>query len=153
MKRIADYRSFLESDPDVVCRLLEEWKPNSSVISEKDQEGDLFSWLQKQLLDVPIIAQYGLAKGKADIVIEESHMIELKLAFKLNEASSTEFDRCIGQLWRYAQKWVKKERGHVYLVVIGDSDAEFRDLLHTWFKETNSPYFFSRFHLIEKRAQ
>ena len=103
---------------------------------------------------MPVLAQYGIAKGKADLVIEDSHVIELKLGF--DESSVAEFDRCIGQLERYRQKWVKPERGLVYLVVVGESDPEFRALLHTWFEETNSAFLSTilsspPFNLIEKR--
>jgi hypothetical protein len=35
-------------------------------------------------------------------------------------------------------------------VIVGESDTEFRDILHTWFEQANEPYFFTRFHLLEK---
>lgn len=149
MKRIIDYRSFLETDEAHVGQLLTEWKPNAFNLTEKEQEQALLAWLQKRLPGVPIVAQYGIAKGKADIVIEDTHVIELKLGF--DETSVAEFDRCLGQLERYKQKWVKKDRGSVYLVVVGQSDAEFGDLLYTWFKETNGSFFGSWFYLINKQ--
>jgi hypothetical protein len=96
-----------------------------------------------------MIAQYGIAKGKADLVIQDSHVIELKLAF--DEISVCEFDRCIGQLERYRQKWVQHDRGPVYLVVVGESDTEFRNLLHCWFEQANASFFNTWFYLIEKR--
>ena len=149
MKRITDHAGILDTDEEFVLKLLSEWKPASFEVSEKTQEDDLNIWLRKRLPDVPIIAQYGIAKGKADLVIQDSHVIELKLSF--DETSVAEFDRCIGQLERYKQKWVKKDRGPVYLVVVGHSDSEFRDLLHTWIRETNSSFItISPFHLIEK---
>jgi hypothetical protein len=150
MKRIADHTRVLENDADLVDRLLREWQPRAFTLSEKEHELDLLAWLRKNLTDVPIIAQYGIAKGKADIVIEDSHVIELKLRF--SDADVAEFDRCVGQLERYRQKWVNKARGPVYLVIVGESDTEFRDLLHTWFEEANARYFTqSPFHLVEKR--
>ena len=46
---------------------------------------------------------------------------------------------------------MKAERGPVYLVVVGNSDPEFRDLLHTWFREANAAFLLSSpFYLIEK---
>jgi len=148
MKRVTDY-SGLSTDAGFVRDLLEEWSPTTFSIPEKQHEDALNAWLCKRLPDVPMITQYGIAKGKADLVIEDCHVIELKLGFDYD--SVAEFDRCLGQLERYRQKWVKKERGPVYLVLVGDCDSEFRDLLHTWFKEANEPYFLDRFHLIEKR--
>jgi len=150
MKRIADHSGILEDDSKYVCRLLEEWQPRSFQISEKEHEQDLQSWLQKHLPDVPIVAQYGIAKGKADLVIEDSHLIELKLAFNSDDLS--EFDRCLGQLERYRQKWVKKDRGPVYLVVVGESEAEFREMLHQAFKNLNPGFFGGQFFLIEKNG-
>ncbi|MGD0058218.1 MAG: hypothetical protein ABSD58_02250 [Verrucomicrobiia bacterium] len=148
-KRIADHSEFA-NDSKFVHRLLEQWQPSSYRPPERQQEQDLLGWLRKRLPDVPILTQYGIAKGTADIVIEDSHLIELKLAF--GEGSAAEFDRCIGQLWRYYHKWVKADRGPVYLVVVGESDAEFRDLLHVWFEEANEAFILrSPFHLIEKR--
>ncbi|MDX6767538.1 MAG: hypothetical protein SFU85_12200 [Candidatus Methylacidiphilales bacterium] len=154
MKKISRYTQLLEDDNQCIERLLKKWKPSVFGLSEKQYEQELQSWLQVQLLDVPIVAQYGIAKGKADLVIQDSHVIELKLAFESD--SVAEFDRCIGQMERYKQKWVNKDVGPVYLVVVGESDTEFRNLLHTWFKEVNDKLtdeFFGKpkFYLIEKR--
>lgn len=151
MKRLADHAGLLETDESMLTRFLdEEWQPDWKLIDEKSHEESLLAWLQFQFRDVPILSQYGIAKGKADIVIEDKFVIELKLGF--GRESVAEFDRCIGQLERYKQKWVKPDRGPIYLVVVGDSDAEFRDLLHTWFRETNDTFSFSSpFHLVEKR--
>ena len=152
-KRIADHIGILESDTEFVLKLLNQWKPSADCHTEKDHENHLQTYLQQSLPDVPIVAQYGIAKGKADLVIEDRHVIELKLGF--DESKVAEFDRCIGQLERYRQKWVKPERGPVYLVMVGDSHAEFRDMLHSWFGHVN-PSFAGiikspGFSLVEKR--
>lgn len=133
MKRIAEYMG-LETEGGFVRRLLEEWVPASLGLCEKDHEEALFRFLSSKLPDVPIVQQYGIAKGKADIVIQDSHVIELKLG--LTEV--LEFDRCLGQLERYRQKWICKDRGPVYLVIVGESDSEFRDVLNTWVNHANS---------------
>ena len=151
-KRIADHSGFFDTDQQFVLKLLDEWQPSPACKTEKNHEVHLQTYLQQRLPDVPIVAQYGIAKGKADLVIEDRHVIELKLAFDIE--SVAEFDRCIGQLERYRQKWLKPGRGPVYLVVVGQSDAEFRDLLHVWFDEMN-PTFNTiiespRLHLLEK---
>jgi hypothetical protein len=154
MKHLSNYCKLLVNETDLVLRLLDQWHPRSTGPKEKGHEQDLTAWLQKCLPDVPIVTQYGIAKGKADIVIEDAHVIELKRGF--DASSVAEFDRCIGQMERYLQKWVKKERGPVYLVIVGPSYAEFRDLLSTWFKEANDRCsgwtFFAAppFHLVEK---
>jgi hypothetical protein len=152
MKRVSDYQQFLESEAACIKRLMQAWRPAPVAASEKDYEQHLFEWLATQLPDVPLVAQYGIAKGKADIVIQDSHVIELKLGL----TDVLEFDRCVGQLERYRQKWVCKDRGPVYLVVVGESDSEFRDMLDIWIAHANAntslPSFWGgAFHLIEKR--
>lgn len=152
MKRVSSHSKMLEDEADCIFRLLQQWQPSSFTLTEKAQERDLHAWLRKCLPDVPIVAQYGIAKGKADIVIQDSFVIELKLGFPPEAVA--EFDRCVGQMERYRQKWVSKSRGPVYLVVVGDSDAEFRGLLHNWFEEVNGSrltFFDSTgFYLVEK---
>lgn len=152
IKSVSNHSRLLEGDADCVLRLLQEWQPSSYTLTEKAQELNLYTWLRKCLPDVPILVQYGIAKGKADIVIQDSFVIELKLGF--SAAKVVEFDRCVGQLERYRQKWVEKKRGPVYLVIVGDCDAEFRGMLHNWFEEVNGPRltFFdsTAFYLVEK---
>jgi hypothetical protein len=152
-QRIADHSGILDADHDFVLKLLQKWRPSAACRTEKSHEEHLQAFLQENLPNVPIVAQYGIAKGKADLVIEDRHVIELKLGF--SESKVVEFDRCIGQLERYRQKWVKPQRGPVYLVIVGDSDAEFRDMVHTWFNHVNPTLvtFFDppKFHLIEKK--
>lgn len=147
MKRISGHSGLLEDDESCVDRLLGSWRPGPADRTEKQQEDLLHDYLRQRLPDVPMICQYGIAKGRADIVIEDKHLIELKLG--LTEVA--EFQRCMGQLEIYRQKWQKKERGPIYLIIVGDSDSEFRDLLHTWFEEANGAYaMISPFHLYEK---
>jgi hypothetical protein len=147
MKRIADYRRLLDGDNDVVRRLIDEWQPSAFGLSEKEYEQELYSWFVGKLRDVPIIAQYGIAKGKADIVIQDCHVIELKLGF----TDVCELDRCLGQLERYRLKWVDPERGPVYLILVGESDPELRDVLYQWLNRTCKGMWLTWFHVAEKR--
>ncbi len=147
MKRVSDYSSHL-LDRDFIESVIKKWRPRSFNLSEKEQEQDLFIYLKQTLPSVPITTQYGIAKGKADIVIQDEHVIELKLPF-IDDV--LEFDRCIGQMERYRQKWVDLDRGSVHLVIVGESEPEFRDMLHKTFERFNSAYFFKWFYLIEKR--
>jgi hypothetical protein len=147
MKRIADYQRLLDGDKDVVRRLINEWQPSAFGLSEKDYEQELYTWFTQNLRDVPIIAQYGIAKGKADIVIQDEHVIELKLGFW----DVCEFDRCLGQLQRYRLKWVEPERGPIYLILVGESDPELRDVLYQWLCRTCNGMWLTWFHVAEKR--
>jgi hypothetical protein len=147
MKRITDHTGLLETDSELLNNILAEWQPRAFNLDEKDHEADLFAALRRALPEVPMTTQHGLAKGRADIVIEDSHVIEVKLGL----TDIGEFDRCIGQMERYYQRWVKKDRGPFYLVVVGESDPDLRDMLHVWFEEANGRFFtWSPFHLVEK---
>ena len=146
MKRVNDY-SGLDGDRGFVRDLITKWKPRSFELTEKEQEQSLCAWLKQNLPGVPITTQYGIAKGKADIVIQDEHVIELKLAFVDDVA---EFDRCIGQMERYRLKWVDLNRGPVYLVIVGELEAEFQDMLHQAIKRSDQGNFLQWFYLIEK---
>jgi len=149
MKKVRDYTNFMENPSDCILRLLLEWQPSAAGLSEKAYEQELQVWFDSKLPDVPIVTQYGIAKGKADLVVEDAFIIELKLAF--TDETLVEFDRCIGQLERYRQKWVDNERGHAYLVIVGKSDSEFRNMIHKAIDRFNQPYFSGNyFHLVEK---
>ncbi len=64
MKRIESHTNFLEGESDCVLRFLKKWQPRSFQLTEKEHEQDLQKWLEECLPDVPIVAQYGIAKGK-----------------------------------------------------------------------------------------
>lgn len=147
MKRLNDHAGLLETESELLNTMFREWQPRSFDLDEKDHEADLFAELRLALPEVPMTTQHGLAKGRADIVIEDSHVIEVKLGL----TDVIEFDRCIGQMERYYQRWVKKDRGPFHLIVVGESDPDLRDMLHVWFEEANARFLtWSPFHLIEK---
>lgn len=79
MKRLSHYTGPFDTEAELVERLLREWTPRSYSLTEKEHEDDLRVWLQTKLPDIPIVAQYGIAKGRADLVIQDSQVIELKL--------------------------------------------------------------------------
>ena len=128
MKKVSDYQGLIENDTDVIRRVLLEWKPTRFDMDEKGQEREQFAWLKQRLPGVAMKSQYGIAWGAADIVIEDTHVIELKLGFAPQGVG--EFDRCVGQLWRYKEKWIEpKDNGRVWLITVGESEAEFQHLL------------------------
>lgn len=139
----------IEDDADVIRRILKEWKPSRFDADEKAYEQELFAWLKVRMPGVAMKTQYGIAWGTADIVIEDAHVIELKLGFTPKGVG--EFDRCVGQLWRYKEKWVgPKSKGRVWLVLVGESEAEFHHLLDKLFKELNAHFFTSPLEWLEK---
>jgi len=151
MKRVRDHAGIFDTDVEFVQSLLQQWVPSRYDLDEKPQEQSLHAWLKLKLPDVPMKAQYGIAWGDADIVIQDEHVIELKLAF--GPKSVGEFDRCLGQLWRYKEKWIDAKDGRrVWLVVVGQSEAEFRLLLKNYFAMLNGQFMVSSpFVWLEKR--
>lgn len=150
MKKISDYQRLLETDTHVIRRLLNTWTPSAGGLEEKSYEQELFAWLKQQLPGVAMKTQYGIAWGTADLVIEDRFVVELKLAF--TPKSAGEFDRCVGQLWRYKEKWVEpKSDACVWLLLVGESEAEFHHLLEKYFKELNAHFFSDPFEWLEKR--
>ena len=141
-KRIADYANLLEGDDEVIERLLQEWDPSVP----NPSENDLYRWLTQKLPDVPMTAQYGIAKAKAGIVLEDRHIIEVTPGF----SDASDLDRCLGRLERYRLKWVEAGRGSVSLVIVGDSDPELRDMLYQWFSRTSADFFQTWFYVVEK---
>jgi hypothetical protein len=151
MKRISDYSKSWENDCASVRRLLDEWHPRSFALSKKEQEQDLQIWLQQNLPEVPLVAQFEIANGCADLLVEDSHLIQLALGFTKEKLA--EFDTCLGQLERYRQKWVNTDRGVVYLVVVGKSETEFRDMIHSTFEQLNHGSVVKCFFLAEKYVE
>ena len=148
MKKVSDHSNCL-LERHFIWNLLDHWEPRSFDLSEREQEEDLLAWLKMNLLDVPITQQYGIGRGSADIIIQDSFLIELKLAF--TDSKKTELDRCIGQLEHYKQKWVDFERGPVYLVIIGEVEPEFRQILHNAVDRLDSGNFLQWFFLMVKK--
>ncbi|HNC22629.1 MAG TPA: hypothetical protein PLU52_00375 [Opitutaceae bacterium] len=150
MKKISDYSGILEDDVDVICRFLDQWKPSAPGLDEKAYERELFGWLKQTLPGVAMKTQYGIAWGTADIVIQDTYLIELKLGFAANGVG--EFDRCVGQLWRYKEKWIEaKPEARVWLVLVGESEAEFHHLLERFVDALNEPYLLRKpFRWMEK---
>src|SRR6185437_1125068 len=75
MKKVADYTNFMEHPSDCVLRLLLEWQPSAAELTEKAYEQELQAWLGGKLPDVPIVAQYGIAKGKIGATRIESELV------------------------------------------------------------------------------
>jgi hypothetical protein len=151
VKHLSDFQQLLplENDADVVRRIIGTWQPTSCELEEKSQEQALFAWLKSKLPGVAMKSQYGIAWGIADIVIQDQHVIELKLGFRAT--SVADFDRCLGQLWRYKEKWsTPRDDCRVWLVTVGESEAEFRHLMAKWIKELNGHFFTTQFEWLEK---
>jgi hypothetical protein len=101
--------------------------------SEKDFENSLYKSLHKELSDVQITKQYAVGRVKADILVGEDIIIELKL----NLSKRDQFQRLIGQLEEY-----KKWKGRVILLLIGETEPNFRKQLKKMSKESEDDEIF-----------
>lgn len=100
-----------------VTDLIQSWQPEGCK-SEKDFEKSLFSHLQKELSDIRITKQYARGRIKADIVIAEELIIELKTNLK----TTGQLQRLMGQLLIYKTAWP----GKTIVILTGQTDADLR---------------------------
>lgn len=96
--------------------LLTKWHPRNCE-TEKHYENSLYSFLHKKLEGHQITKQYAIGRLHADLVIDNSLIIEIK--YNLNTPSK--YQRLLGQLAGY-----KEWDGRVVLVLIGKTDPNLR---------------------------
>lgn len=82
-----------------VTSAINSWKPQKCG-SEKEYENSLYNHLSETLKGLEITTQFSIGRSKADIVIEDKCIIELKS--KLTKSS--DYHRLIGQISDY-KKW------------------------------------------------
>ncbi len=98
-----------------VIKLIDSWRPRSCK-TEKDLERSLHKHLQKNLESLDVIMQYAAGRVKADIVVDDKILIEIKDSLK----STGQLQRLLGQLDIYAAQW----KGKVIVVICGDSQRD-----------------------------
>jgi len=106
----------LSWDPvETIKNAIKEWSPENCQ-SEKDFENSLYDFLVAHSQNVQVQKQYGIGRSKADIVIENSILIEIKK--DLNKKSA--FQRLIGQIEEMLG-W----KGNKIILLIGATDPDF----------------------------
>lgn len=100
-------------DPtDMVVSLVNKWEPTECK-SEKDYEKSLYNYLHDSLKEIQVTKQYAKGRIRADIVVGDKIIIELK-----NNLDSTgKYQRLIGQLMEY-EEW----NGSVIVLLAGKTD-------------------------------
>ena len=88
----------LWSDSSAVQDLIEKWKPRGCK-TEKDFELSLYKFLHDELGDTQITKQYARGRIRADLVVADKVIIELKF----NLDSTGKFQRLVGQLTAYGE--------------------------------------------------
>src|ERR1051326_1179333 len=107
---------FRNWDPlGATVRLINQWVPPEPCDRESVLEDSLYAYLLDQLPGFTITRQYGLDRGRVDIVIERPVAIELK--YRLNDTG--DYHRLIGQLEELA-------RSPLYAVIVlaGETDPD-----------------------------
>ena len=84
------------NDVGAVGSIIKRWKPTKCK-TEKDYEKSLYAFLHEQLGGTQITKQYAKGRIRADLVIADRVIVELKN----NLDSTAKYQRLIGQLTQY----------------------------------------------------
>jgi hypothetical protein len=105
--------------------VLEKWRPRNCK-TEKDFENSLYLLLHRELENHQITKQPAQGRFKADLLIDDSLILELK--HNLN--TTAKYQRLQGQLSEY-----KKWEGQVVLLLIGETDPNLKKQLLSFLKD------------------
>ena len=108
-----------------IVSIIEKWKPRKCR-TEKDFEKSLYSYLEKELEDIQITRQYAKGRIRADIVVDDVVIIELKN----NVDSTAKYQRLVGQLSEY-----KEWNGNIVVLLTGKTDSNLKRQLTQRVKE------------------
>jgi hypothetical protein len=107
----------------MITSLIEEWKPVDCG-TEKAYEKSLYVFFHEKLADIQVTKQYARGRIRADLVVGDKIIIELK--HNLN--TTGKYQRLIGQISEY-----KGWDGQILILLTGDTDPnlrkQFRDYL------------------------
>lgn len=124
----------------MISSLIKEWKPIRCK-TEKDYEKSLYSFLHKRLEDTQITKQYAKARIRADLVVGDRVIIELKN----NLNTTAKYQKLIGQITEY-----KEWDGEIIIVLTGERDANLYKELMKYAAEENDDIDEERIIVIQK---
>ena len=122
---LIDKLKWLGNSVGVLTSLFSKWRPRNCK-TEKAYENSLNSFLHKELEDHQITKQYGIGRSRADLVIDDRLLIEIK--YNLN--TSAKYQRLLGQLAEY-----KEWDGRVVLLLVGKTDPNLRKQLTSYLEK------------------
>lgn len=96
----------------MICSLVEEWRPRKCK-AEREYEKSLYMFLHKRLEDIQITKQYARGRIRADLVVGDKVIVELKNNF----STTAKYQKLIGQITEY-----KEWDGQIIIVLTGDTD-------------------------------
>lgn len=92
--------------------MIERWEPGVCKI-EKNYEKSLYNFLHNELEEIQVTKQYARGRIKADLVIGDKVIIEIK-----NNLNTTgKYQRLIGQIAEY-REW----EGSILIILVGETD-------------------------------
>lgn len=105
--------------------LVKKWKPKDCK-TEKSYEKSLYDFLHKNLYDIQVTKQYARGRIRADLVVGDSVIIEIKN----NLDSTSKYQRLIGQLQEY-----KEWDGDIIILLIGETDKNLLKQLNKYIEQ------------------
>jgi hypothetical protein len=114
-----------------VVGMIEKWEPKRCK-TEKDYEKSLYSYLHGQLEEIQVTKQYAKGRIRADIVVADSVIVELKH----NLDTTAKFQRLVGQLDEY-----KRWDGKIVVILTGTTEPNLRKDLIKHLRDWNSDNF------------
>ena len=108
-----------------IVTLLDKWKPRGCS-TERDFEKSLYDFLHSELGDIQVTKQYAKGRIRADLVIGDTVIVELKH----NLDSTAKYQRLVGQLMEY-----KEWKGQTVVLLTGKTDPNLRKKLDTYLKK------------------
>jgi len=108
-----------------VTKKMESWEPKKCK-TEKDYEKSLYQFLHDELGDLQVTKQYAKGRIRADLMIGDKVIIELKH----NLDTTGKYQRLIGQISEY-----KEWDGRVIILLTGETDMNLRKQLDAFIKK------------------
>jgi len=102
-----------------VTSLMDKWRPRGCK-TEKDFENSLYKFLHEHLDTIQITKQYARGRIRADLVVGDDVIVELK--HNLN--TTAKYQRLTGQLIEY-----KEWKGQIVILLTGEVDPNLRKQL------------------------
>jgi hypothetical protein len=102
-----------------VTSLMDKWRPRGCK-TEKDFENSLYKFLHEHLDTIQITKQYARCRIRADLVVGDDVIVELK--HNLN--TTAKYQRLTGQLIEY-----KEWKGQIVILLTGEVDPNLRKQL------------------------
>lgn len=125
-----------------VVGLIEKWEPKKCK-TEKDYEKSLIAHLRAQLPGITVTPQYAKGRIRADLVIGEKVIVEIKKDLQ----TTGNYQRLVGQLSDYTD-W----EGRIVVLLVGTGDPDIKSSLDKAVYKLNGGFFGDgRITVLEKR--